>query len=470
MSDSSFLRTSEAVPLIDVPSGDTGPASARHRQGAADRHARKVERIATALRQRKATTPVSLRKRAVSHEVPRPNDLRYYDETIDISDLNEVLDIDVARRECTAEAGVTFVDLVTATLPHGLVPIIVPELKTITIGGAVAGCSIESASFREGGFHDTCLEYEVVTARGEVLTCSPTENELVFQMMHGTFGTLGVLTRLRFRLMPATPFVHVTYEKCATLAAYKTAIQRHFERQDVQLMDGIIHSPTEWVLSTADFVDRAPYTNRYDWMKVYYRSTRERTEDYLRTPQYFFRYDRGVTTVRPRTAVGRFFLGPYLGSTPILRLARRLHWLLPKEKPMITLDVFLPFSRVEAFFEWYDRDVGHYPLWCVPYKRVRDYEWVADSFFRGMQDGLFLDLAIYGMKQHGERNLYRVIEEKLAEIGGIKTLISYNYYSEDEFWRTWNKPNYDRVKARMDPDNIFRTLWEKTCRTSMGLR
>ena len=55
-------------------------------------------------------------------------------------------------------------------------PIVVPELKTITIGGAVAGCSIESMSFVHGGFHDTCLEYEVITATGEVLTCTP-DNE-----------------------------------------------------------------------------------------------------------------------------------------------------------------------------------------------------------------------------------------------------------------------------------------------------
>ena len=67
----------------------------------------------------------------------------------------------------------TFVDLVAATLRHGLVPIVVPELKTITIGGAVCGCSIESMSFVRGGFHDTCFEYEVIAATGEVLTCTP---------------------------------------------------------------------------------------------------------------------------------------------------------------------------------------------------------------------------------------------------------------------------------------------------------
>jgi hypothetical protein len=61
------------------------------------------------------------------------------------------------------------------------------------------------------------------------------------------------------------------------------------------------------------------------------------------------------------------------------------------------------------------------------------------------------------------------MEEKLQELGGIKTLISYNYYTEDEFWKIFNRKNYDAVKAVTDPDNIFRTLYEKTCRAAMGL-
>src|SRR5690606_25703242 len=106
------------------------------------------------------------------------------DDKIDVSDLDEILAIDVEGRTCTAEPGVTFEDLVAATLPHGLVPIVVPELRTITVGGAVSGCSIESMSFVHGGFHDTCLEYEVITADGRVLRCTPdNEHALVFQMM-----------------------------------------------------------------------------------------------------------------------------------------------------------------------------------------------------------------------------------------------------------------------------------------------
>ncbi len=31
------------------------------------------------------------------------------------------------------------------------------------------------------------------------------------------------------------------------------------------------------------------------------------------------------------------------------------------------------------------------------------------------------------------------------------------------FWKTWNKPNYDAVKAITDPQNRLRDLYTKTC-------
>jgi FAD/FMN-containing dehydrogenase len=432
-------------------------------------HAAKVARIAAQLRARPNGQPVSLRKKGPSHQVPKPRDLRRRDDKIDISDLDEILEIDPVRRICVAESGVRFVDLVAATLAHGLVPIVVPELKTITIGGAVAGCSLESMSFQYGGFHDTCLAYEVVTARGEVLIATPdNEHRLVFQMVHGAFGTLGILTELTFRLIPAKPYVHLVHELHPTLADYQAAIARHVAARDVDFLDGIIHSPREFALCCGTFVDRAPYTTSYDWLRVYYQSTRTRREDYLTTPAYFFRYDRGVTNVRPRSFVGRLLFGKLLASTQWLALADKLHWLLSSDKPTVTLDVFVPFSKVPAFLDWYEREIDFFPLWCVPYRRIHDYEWLVDDFWRNLDDDLFLDLAIYGLRQKDDRNYYRMIEEELRALGGIKTLIAHNYYTEDEFWQTWNRGNYDAVKRVTDPNNVFRDLYTKTCKTVMG--
>lgn len=432
-------------------------------------HEEKVARVVQQILAHKSTQPLSLRKKAVSHSVPNPRDKRYTDKKVDISDLNTILFIDPHQRTCVAEPGVTFYDLVTETLRYKLVPMVVPELKTITIGGAVAGCSIESMSYKYGGFHDSCLAYEIITAKGEVLLCSPTnENSLLFHMVHGAFGTLGIISLLHFKLVPAQPFVHVIYKKYHQLEHYLEAIWHHYQQQDIDFMDGIIHSPTELVLSVGNFVEEAPYTHNYDWMGIYYLSTKERKEDYLTTRDYFFRYEKGVTNVYPQSFLGRLLFGRFINSTTVLRFVEKFHRFIPNSMIPITIDTFIPFSQVRTFLDWYIREINHFPLWCVPYKRVHDYEWISPSFLGAIKDELFLDLAIYGMKKHPEKNYYRMIEEKLLEIGGLKTLISNNFYSENEFWHIWNKENYLKVKAQTDPNNIFRDLYTKTCKATRG--
>ncbi|MGI5861202.1 MAG: FAD-binding oxidoreductase [Myxococcales bacterium] len=434
------------------------------------RHDAKVARVARQLRERTSTRPLSLRKRAVSHQVPKPGDRKYSDEKIDVSDLDEILEIDPASRVCVAEPGVTFVDLVAATLPYGLVPFVVPELKTITIGGAVSGCSLESMSFRYGGFHDSCLEYEVITSDGEVLTCTPeNEHKLVFHMIHGSFGTLGILSKIKFKLIAAKPFVRLDYETYRTYGEYHAAIAERCRQADVDFIDGIIHGPDRYVLSVGRFVDKAPYTSRYYGMTAYYETTAKRKEDYFTTPEYFFRYDRGVTNVRPKSRLGRLLLGRFVRSTEVLKLAEKLAWALPRENPTLTVDVFIPFSRFGDFMEWYWREFGPFPLWCVPYRPAQRYHWLSDEWYAGLEDEMFVDLAVYGFKGRDGRNYYRMLEEKLQELNGVKTLISFNYYSEEEFWRIWHKENHFAVKARTDRRNLFRDLYTKTCLASRGL-
>src|SRR5437763_279795 len=83
----------------------------------------------------------------------------------------------------------------------------------------------------------------------------------------GSLRTLGILSQLTFRLMPAQPFVKLQYEHYQRLDEYLDAIRGHFQRQDADFMDGIIHSPTHYVLSIGRFAAAAPYTHRYDWLR-----------------------------------------------------------------------------------------------------------------------------------------------------------------------------------------------------------
>src|SRR3989344_6059674 len=71
---------------------------------------------------------------------------------LDISDLNEALEINAAGRYADIEPGIPMDRLVAATLRENLIPPVVPEFPGITAGGAVQGGALESSSFKFGQF------------------------------------------------------------------------------------------------------------------------------------------------------------------------------------------------------------------------------------------------------------------------------------------------------------------------------
>ena len=93
----------------------------------------------------------------------------------------------------------TYEDLVDALLPHGVMPLVVPQLKTITIGGAVTGLGIErtpqnlarSQAFRFGGEILACCE--IVPTHQNVGVAAPAGgagNYVVFRNLTSASFTL----------------------------------------------------------------------------------------------------------------------------------------------------------------------------------------------------------------------------------------------------------------------------------------
>src|ERR1700753_136415 len=74
---------------------------------------------------------------------------------LDATAFARVIHVDPATRTAVVGGMTTYEDLCDATLPHNLMPLVVPQLKTITLGGAVTGLGIESTSFRNGLPHES---------------------------------------------------------------------------------------------------------------------------------------------------------------------------------------------------------------------------------------------------------------------------------------------------------------------------
>ena len=434
------------------------------------KHEEKIAGIVQQLKARRAGEgPVSLQKDVISHMVPNPKDPKHKDKKINVRGLNEILEIDTQNKICIAEPGVTFSDLVKATLKVGLMPKLVPELRTITIGGAVSGCSVESMSYKYGGFHDSCLEYEFITGTGEVLICSPEQNPDIFHMIHGSYGTLGIITKLKFQLIPAKPYVRMDYVSYPSFAALSEAMHQHYQDRDVDFMDAIVHNSKQAILCIGTLVDQAPKISTYTYLNVFYKSTLKKKQDYLTTEEYLFRYDTechwlsrtipGMETKLMRLLFGKFLLS----STNLLTWSKRLRPILKFDsRPDVVVDIFIPFNRLQKFYKDYLQKINYFPLWIVPYKRVAKYPWINRDYEKKMEDDLFIDIAIYGLSNRNKAiNYYKIIEDMVHEYNGFKTLISHNFYDRETFWKVYDRENWESVKKKTDPHNYFRDLYEK---------
>jgi delta24-sterol reductase len=63
----------------------------------------------------------------------------------------------------------------------------------------------------------------------------------------------------------------------------------------------------------------------------------------------------------------------------------------------------------------------------------------------------------------------RMIEKKVADVGGLKWLYACNYYLEDEFWKIYDKGQYDRLRMKWKADRLP-NVWEKVKRSQQELR
>jgi FAD/FMN-containing dehydrogenase len=432
--------------------------------------------IAEAVRERAARSEVvdNIRSGEVKHVVPLHDSGRYRQPSLNLGGLDQVIQIDVENRVCVAESAVPFWRIVQATLARGLLPKVVPELKGITLGGAVVGCSVESMSFRYGGFHDTCLEYELITGSGDIITCSREEEPDVFEMVHGSYGTLALLTRLTFELIPASRCVHLSYRTFTSSDSFLSELHRQVADGSADFIDAIVHAPDRFVLCLGEFVDEAPYVSDVR-SNVYYASTAARDEDYLTTEDYCFRYDADchwMTRAVPPLQWGpvrRLAGRRLLGSTNLIRLSRLQAMVSRKRRPDVVCDIFVPSQRFLEFFDWYSREFCFYPLWVVPYRPPRDYPWISEEFIQRAGDDLYIDCAIYGRDNNEpDRDYSQILEDKVFEIGGLKTLIGRNSYTPERFWTIYHQRNWQDAKARLDPQGLLPELYEHVGQTGTG--
>jgi len=435
---------------------------------------RRGELLAALRRQASVAAPLRLAKRTSNLFRDRQDGLV---RRLDLGAFDHVLGVDTAAGTVQAEGCATYEALVQATLAHGVMPAVVPQLKTITVGGAVAGVGIEATSFRQGLVHHTLQELDVLLPGGSIVTCTPrNEHRDLFFGFPNSYGSLGYALRLVLRTLPVKSFVRAEHRAFDEPAAFFGALAEA-SVGDADFVDGVVFGPRSLVLNLARFEDGAQGASDYTMARIYYRSLLEKPLDHLTVQDYIWRWDTdwfwcsrnfGAQNPMLRRLLGR----ERLNSRTYSRLMRfNARWGLTKRwarwhgvhQESVIQDVDIPIANAAAFLAFLMREIGILPVWICP---VRAPE--SDGVFAlyPLRAGtLYVNFGFWDVVQarepHEAGHFNRLVEQEVTRLGGIKSLYSDSYYTRTEFDRAYGAAYYAPLKARYDPDGLAPDLYQK---------
>ncbi|HEU0102219.1 MAG TPA: FAD-binding oxidoreductase [Mycobacteriales bacterium] len=399
---------------------------------------------------------------------------------LDVTGLAGVLAVDPVSRTADVLGMTTYEDLVDATLAHGLVPLVVPQLKTITLGGAVTGVGIESSSFRNGTPHESVLEIEVLTGDGRIVTARPdNEHRDLFFSFPNSYGTLGYALRLVIELEPVRPYVALRHERFGSVDALTERLREVCGAREHDFVDGVWFGPQECYLTLGSYVDAPPGpVSDYTGMDIYYRSIQRRTADVLTTRDYLWRWDtdwfwcsRAFGVQRP--AVRRLVPKRWLRSDSYWKVIAfeqkhrwKTRWDRRRGRPdreEVVQDVEVPVGRLVEFMDVFAREVPIEPVWLCPLQQ-RDpaVVWDLYAFDPGelyVNVGFWSSVPLAPGQDPSTHN--RLVERLVADLGGRKSLYSTSFYTREEFAATYGGAVYDVRKKTYDPDSRLLDLYAK---------
>ncbi len=469
----------------------------RPRRTTAPAHEAAVDRLRAQYAAIPSGQPVRLAKRTSNLFRPRNAVAR---PGLDVAALDRVVSVDPVARTAVVQGMTTYEDLVAATLEHDLMPLVVPQLRTITLGGAVTGLGIEASSFRNGLPHESVLSLDVLTGAGEVVTATPDgAHSDLFRAFPNSYGSLGYAVSLTIQLEPVRPFVALEHVRFGSTREVTDGIRQIMESGShggvpVDFLDGVVFTGVEVYLTLGRWLDAPPAGTRpsdYTGQRVFYRSIPARRRDVLTVHDFIWRWDtdwfwcsRAFGAQNP--AVRRLWPRRWLRSDVygrLIRLENEHHWAArldarrggpPRER--VVQDVEVPLARLPEFLDWFLREVPIEPVWLCPVtlrdrsstgglRRDGEVPWPLYPMAVGepyVNVGFWSTVPILPGRADGDVN--RLVEDEVSALGGHKSLYSDAYYDEATFAALYGGAHYELVKKTYDPDGRLPSLYDKAVR------
>jgi Delta24-sterol reductase len=392
---------------------------------------------------------------------------------VDTSGLRNVLQVDTSRKTALVEPNVPMDRLVAATLKYGLVPPVVMEFPGITAGGGYAGTAGESSSFKHGYFDKTINWVEMVLGNGEVVRASESERQDLFHGAAGAVGTLGITTLMELQLIDAKPFVQATYHPVSDIHSALATVKDLIKEPQLDYVDGMMFTQTEGAIVSGQMVSTPSSTQPIQhfsrpwdpWFYLHVQNSIQKSRgkpitETIPLAEYLFRYDRGGFWVGaaafkyfsfPFNRATRWFLDDFLHTRVLYRALHASR----QSMRFVIQDLAMPFEDAPDFVDYAHHLFGIYPLWLCPLKQSASPTFHPHNTTQARNlDGSLAPLINIGLWGDGPKDhedfimVNQDLEDKLRQLGGMKWLYAQTYYTEEEFWKFYDRKWYEALREK----------------------
>jgi len=363
-----------------------------------------------------------------------------------------------------------------------------------TLGRLAMAQGIATHSHICGLLFETVVEYEIVTGDGTILTVTEdNEHRSLFRALPFSHGSLGLLVSLKLRVVPAKPFVRLTYQPLTSTESLQSEYTAILDRVMSDrpfvpfFVEAIAYSNSTSVLMTGELVNRASplLSNRIGlWYKPWFfkhvefilHNNKTVVED-IPIRDYLMRHNRSMSMTMATII-------PY-GNHPLFRLF--LGWLLPPQMNFLKSshtaatretsirkqcfqDVAFPAVKFQDALALTDKLFNIYPLLVYPCKVINRGGMIRVS---GKEEDtqMNLNLGIYGVPPEFENDTFelfpmigrvRLLEKWLRENGGFQYTYCDSFQTEEEFHEMFDHTLYNEMRKKYNAEGSFRSVYDKT--------
>lgn len=328
--------------------------------------------------------------------------------------FDDIIELNTKTKTVRVGGMITMGKLMNYLYPLGYALPVVPEFKSLTVGGLIVGTGLESSSVHYGFFYQQCIEYTVVLGNGVIKKVTEDLDQDLFHALPFSYGTLGTIVDVVMSIVQVKPNVKL---ECICLEDY-SKLQEETEKvvkdtTEYDFIEGIIYSKTKTVIIKGTFTDTLmyPIIDPVTWYDLYYYQEIEKNVGEgkntctMNLLDYYFRHDRGS-----------FWLFKHIigdnelcrAINPFINHASDKNMLLhPIMKGILNVkniekhDIVVPLSKMQNIINYTEDNYSIYPIWlCLCRNVVARKKQKKESYLGIMKmpsvEDFYVDIGLYG--------------------------------------------------------------------------